>query len=170
MDEKLEIAAAIKYPAHALPVAECSHKREGFIAGAEWQKSQGLSQDRIDELLTAYLSSVDPMDKVRISQYVLIVMTQSAIDTNAATMRLSTDMTYKDRYYSAQMVISFKEDKKKSEEIRQERIMDIVKKGGKPTLTGYHFAQDQFDELVPFVKDSEFLDVLKSRVLENEKE
>lgn len=40
MDKKLEIAAATKYPAHTLPVAECSHKREGFIAGAEWQSRQ----------------------------------------------------------------------------------------------------------------------------------
>lgn len=67
--------------------------------------------------------------------------------------------------YSTDKIDSFKDDKKKSEEIRLERIMDIVKKGGKPTLTGYHFTQDQFDELVPYVKDSEFLNVLKSRVL-----
>lgn len=40
MDEKLEMAAASQYPAHMFPVAECCHKREGFMAGAEWQKQQ----------------------------------------------------------------------------------------------------------------------------------
>ena len=165
MDEKLEIAAATKYPAHTLPVAECSHKREGFIAGAEWQESQGLSQERIDELLTAYISSVDPLDKIKIAQYALVVLAQTAIDTNSGTVKLSTDMTYKDRCYDAQMVISFKEDKKKSEEIRLEEIMDMIMRGGKPTLTGFVFTQAQFDKLAPYVKDLEFLNALKSRVL-----
>lgn len=40
MDEKLEIAAASQYPAHMFPVAECCHKREGFMAGAKWQREQ----------------------------------------------------------------------------------------------------------------------------------
>lgn len=42
INEKLEIAAASQYPAHTLPVAECSHKREGFIAGADWQKQKAI--------------------------------------------------------------------------------------------------------------------------------
>lgn len=40
MDEKLEMAAASQYPAHVFPVAECCHKREGFMAGAKWQREQ----------------------------------------------------------------------------------------------------------------------------------
>ena len=139
--------------------------REAFKTGAEWQESQGLSQERIDELLTAYISSVDPLDKIKIAQYTLVVLAQTAIDTNSGTVKLSTDMTYKDRRYDAQMVISFKEDKKKSEEIRLEKKMDMIMRGGRPTLTGYVFTQAQFDKLAPYVKDSDFLNVLKSRVL-----
>ena len=132
-----------------------------FEAGAEWQRSQ----EQIDKLLTQYIGSVDTLDKMKIAQYVLIVLAQMAVDTNAETVKLSTDLTYKDKRYNAQMVISFKEDKKKSEEICLERIMDTIMRGGKPTLTGFVFTQAQFDKLVPYVEDSEFLNVLKSRVL-----
>ncbi|WP_459187270.1 hypothetical protein ACGE0T_14165 [Parabacteroides sp. APC149_11_2_Y6] len=54
MDEKLEIAAATKYPAHTLPVAECSHKREGFIAGVEWQRQHSYTEEQIKQAILDY--------------------------------------------------------------------------------------------------------------------
>lgn len=54
MDEKLESAAASQYPAHMFPVAECRHKREGFMAGAKWQRKQSYTEGQIKQAILDY--------------------------------------------------------------------------------------------------------------------
>lgn len=85
--------------------------QKDFIAGAEWQAKQALSQEQIDTKLSEYINSTKTEDKLKIGQFSLITISSMAIDANSAKTTLSTEFTHKGKRYKAEMLITQKEIK-----------------------------------------------------------
>lgn len=85
--------------------------QKDFIAGAEWQAKQALSQEQIDTKLSEYINSTKTEDKLKIGQFSLIIISSMAIDANSAKTTLSTEFTHKGKRYKAEMLITQKEIK-----------------------------------------------------------
>lgn len=49
-------------------------------------------------------------------------------------------------------------------EIRLRRLVDMIKSGGQPVLTGFALTSEIIEELTPYVKNKDYLKSLKSRV------
>lgn len=49
-------------------------------------------------------------------------------------------------------------------EIRLQRLIDNIKAGGRPSMTGYVLTSDIVEELIPYISDQNYVNLLKSRV------
>lgn len=49
-------------------------------------------------------------------------------------------------------------------ETRLQRLIDNIKSGGRPTMTGHVLTSEIVEELIPYINDQDYVNLLKSRI------
>lgn len=84
-------------------------RQNGVDEARKEASKEPISQERINEELTRFVSSVEVGDKIQLGHYILVALSGMAIDANSCETILSTEFTHSKKRYKAKMLITQEE-------------------------------------------------------------
>lgn len=70
-----------------------------------------LTEEQKDQVVSEFIKDINPEGLIKLSQYILIMLTDMSVKANSAETTISTELTLDNQRYEAKMVVTHKKIK-----------------------------------------------------------